>query len=357
MAFLIPAATALIRGLLKLTNHLGGTWDSPTVVGFTLADDGDADGNKIVNLADGADAGDAANIGQVNALFALRDAKQSVRVATAAALPAYTRTGNTITADANGSINGAGIDGVSSLLNGDAFLLKDGAAGADNGIYVFDDVGGGGTPWSATRRADADSDAEVTPGLLVGVDAGTTLQGHFFRLVCGPVTLNTTSLTFTDFTTALSFGSVYAIGGAKSDGENDTAARSDHQHGSSPQTDADALGDASHRWSPFTLTESKYGAQYLLGTVTKSQADSPYAIGSNDYLVRGNTSGGALQVDLPEASTVSGRVLEFKRMGGSNMTLTPNGVETIDGESSLVLDVDGAAVRIYSNGTSWDVMG
>ena len=66
------------------------------------------------------------------------DPKESCVVATAAALPAYTRTTNNLTADAFGSINTAGIDGKTDLALGDRVLLKNGAADADNGIYETD---------------------------------------------------------------------------------------------------------------------------------------------------------------------------------------------------------------------------
>lgn len=120
--------------------------------------------------------------------------KPPVRVATAAALAAYTRTGNVITANANGAL--AAVDGV-TLAAGERLLLKNGAAGADNGIYVVTQLGSGGTPFILTRATDMDVSAEAQPGSVVNVNEGTVYADHVFKLTTNAaITLNTTSLTF-----------------------------------------------------------------------------------------------------------------------------------------------------------------
>ena len=70
------------------------------------------------------------------------DAKRSVRAATTAALAANSRTGNVITASANGAI--AAQDGV-SLAVGNRLLVKNEALGANNGIYLVTSLGSAGT--------------------------------------------------------------------------------------------------------------------------------------------------------------------------------------------------------------------
>ncbi|WP_270804588.1 phage tail protein [Aeromonas sp. QDB66] len=110
--------------------------------------------------------------------LAKRDNKQSVRVATTGAIAlSATQT----------------IDGV-ALAVGDRVLVKNQASAAQNGIYV---VSGG--IWS--RAADADISAEVTPGLVVGVEQGTLLADTIWKLITdAPIVLNTTALTFVDIT-------------------------------------------------------------------------------------------------------------------------------------------------------------
>ncbi len=158
---------------------------------------------RITNLATPVNDGDAATKAYVDSISSGLDVKGSVRVATAAALPAYTRSGNVLTANANGAL--AAVDGVTLGLN-DRVLVKNGAAGADNGIYFVSQVGDVGTPWTLTRTVDADTSAEVTSGLFVFVEEGTTNSDTGWILTTNnPITLNTTALTFTQFSGAGSY--------------------------------------------------------------------------------------------------------------------------------------------------------
>lgn len=147
-------------------------------------------------------ATDVANKEYVDSVASGIDWKGSVRVATAAALPAYSRTGNVITASANGAL--AAVDGVTLVLN-DRILLKDGAAGADNGLYSVTQVGTAGTPYILTRTADADNSpvGEVTAGLAVFVAEGTANADTAWVLTTNdPITLNTTALAFAQFSSS-----------------------------------------------------------------------------------------------------------------------------------------------------------
>lgn len=120
--------------------------------------------------------------------------KPPVKACTAAALPAYTRVGNVITANAVGAFS---CDALMTWAIGDTFLLKDGAAGADNGVYALDVVGDGGTAWVATRVWWMDESAEVVPGCLIPVTAGATYINEVFQLTTGGlIIINTTPLTF-----------------------------------------------------------------------------------------------------------------------------------------------------------------
>jgi phage-related tail fiber protein len=102
------------------------------------------------------------------------DMKQSVRAATKAAI----------------ALNGLQtVDGV-VLAAGDRVLVKDQAAGKDNGIYIA-----AAGAW--TRAADADAALEVTPGMLMPVEEGATNGDSVFQLVTdGAIVIGTTSLAF-----------------------------------------------------------------------------------------------------------------------------------------------------------------
>lgn len=102
------------------------------------------------------------------------DFKQSVRVATTANL---TLSGTQT------------VDGV-ALAVGDRVLVKNQSNPAQNGLYV---VASGTWP----RASDADVNLEVTPGLLVPVEAGAVNGDSLWQLTTdGAITLGTTPLAF-----------------------------------------------------------------------------------------------------------------------------------------------------------------
>jgi hypothetical protein len=147
--------------------------------------------------------------------------REPVRLANAAALPANTRTGNEYVADANGSINVAGIDGTSTIALDDRLLYWTGlgASHADYGITYFTDLGSAGTPWKMVRVDTLDESTEVTKALTVAVEEGTVNGGKGFRLVTtGTITINSTALEFqettADLVTASDDGIVTQLGAA-----------------------------------------------------------------------------------------------------------------------------------------------
>lgn len=142
-------------------------------------------GFKLTGVGTPTAATDAATKGYVDASATGLDLKASVRAATTAA-------GALTTAFANASV----IDGV-TLATGDRILIKDQTAGAENGIYT---VNASGAP---TRATDADSNTEVTPGMFTFVEEGTANDNKGFVLTNnGAITLGTTALTFTQFSSA-----------------------------------------------------------------------------------------------------------------------------------------------------------
>ncbi|MDY0898224.1 phage tail protein [Pseudomonas fluorescens] len=77
------------------------------------------------------------------------------------------------------------------LSTGARVLVKNQAQAKENGIYVVPASG----PWK--RALDADSSAEVTPGLFVSVEKGTVNSDSVWQLVTdAPIVLGTTALAF-----------------------------------------------------------------------------------------------------------------------------------------------------------------
>lgn len=125
-------------------------------------------------------AGLTPNENQVNQLlkaiqtFAAADMKKTVRVATTGAI----------------ALSGLqSIDGI-GLAAGDRVLVKNQANAAQNGIYSA-----AAGVW--VRAQDADENIEVSPGMMVPVQAGTTNYGSIWQLSnVVPPTVGTTALTF-----------------------------------------------------------------------------------------------------------------------------------------------------------------
>jgi hypothetical protein len=162
---------------------------------------------RLTNLVNPTNAQDAATKSYVDSVKQSLDIKDSVRAATTGA-ETYT-----IAAGAVTQITGTSIDGVTIAVN-DRILIKNapaasgagaGAGSANttqspNGIYV---VTNATTNLTLQRATDADISAEVTAGMFVFVAEGTAGADNGYVLTTNDtITLNTTGLTFTQFSGA-----------------------------------------------------------------------------------------------------------------------------------------------------------
>lgn len=101
------------------------------------------------------------------------------------------------------------------------------------------------------------------------------------------------------------------------------------------------------------------GSTFLNGALVhkRTTVTGDYLISTTDYYVCANTSGGALKLTLPQASTTtSGQTFIIKDEGGvantNPITVSGSSSDQIDGENTIVLESPYAAISIYCDGVS-----
>lgn len=98
-------------------------------------------------------------------------------------------------------------------------------------------------------------------------------------------------------------------------------------------------------------------AQKSLAKITTVN-EATYDLLVTDYLLHVTyTDTGTVAITLPTLQTTENRALIIKDAGGGattyNITIQTEGSETIDGESTLVIDSNYSSVSIYSDGSNW----
>lgn len=269
-----------------------------------------------------------------NQITGARDPKDSVRVATAAALPAYTRALSVLTANANGAL--PNIDGV-ALAVGDRLLVKDGASASDNGLYTVTSLGSGGTPWVLTRAADMDLSTETTNGAFTWAVEGT-VNGKLGWLLTtpDPIVLNVTGLTWTQIA-----GLTDVVAGAgltKTGNQLDAVANAD--------------GSITVNADDIQVTPGKF-SQALTPTAVKT---ANYAAAAGDF-VPVDTTAGAVTITLPTAPADKTRIaVKLVVLGGSNaVTISAGGSDVFNkagGSTSLTLSLVNQALNLQYKASS-----
>jgi hypothetical protein len=191
----ISSATSYSAPVLGSTTINSGTTYS-TVTGLTLS-------GGLASADPTADLG-LATKQYVDAVTAAINFHAPVKLATTANLSVTYNNGTsgvgaTLTATGNGR---GSIDGV-NITTGDRILVKDQTTTFQNGIYTVTTQGGAGTAYVLTRATDYDTTAEVTNGDVIFTTAGNANTGvTFVNTSTNPVTIGTTAITFSVYTSA-----------------------------------------------------------------------------------------------------------------------------------------------------------
>jgi hypothetical protein len=159
------------------------------------------------------------------------------------------------------------------------------------------------------------------------------------------------------------------IGGSNAEGAAASFARSNHDHtiretGGPTDLTVGAIADGEFVRRVGGVLQ---GAASAVGPVFFARkslviGDSPYTVLATEHLFGVQTVGGAITILLQTAAAAGvGRHLIIKDEDGSavanNITITPNGVEEIDGVNApLTIGSNYAAVELYSDGAHWFVL-
>ena len=95
----------------------------------------------------------------------------------------------------------------------------------------------------------------------------------------------------------------------------------------------------------------------IINVTSVTDAQSPYAVTSDDYYIGATGQGGGITIDLPVGT--NGRVLIIKSEAGqpSDVTIVPNGAQTIENAASytILAATDGSVTLVFRN-TNWNVV-
>jgi hypothetical protein len=243
---------------------------------------------------------------------------EAVALATTAALPANTYNngtsgvGATLTANANGALS---VDSTLTVV-AERILVKNEAAGANNGVYTVTQVGSAGTPYILTRATDFDS---------VGTGVDQIDEGDFFLVTSGvanvntawvqqtppPITIGTTAIVFQQFAAPIT----YTAGTGLSESPSYTFNIAN-------------IGTAGTYGSASVVPVLTTNAQGQVTSVTNT------TIAISGSAVTGNISGSAGSV--ANALTIGTGLGGTSYDGSAAVTITNTGVTSLTGTASQV---------------------
>lgn len=122
--------------------------------------------------------------------------------------------------------------------------------------------------------------------------------------------------------------------------------------GTDPSTVEVLLYDTVHNTFLQTTLAALFAAA-VIAPKTIGIAQSPYQVLLTDSVLFVDSSGGPVVINLQIAAARSGRPIEIKDIsgnaatGGHNITIIPNGIETIEGLNPLSINANFGGYRLY----------
>lgn len=92
-------------------------------------------------------------------------------------------------------------------------------------------------------------------------------------------------------------------------------------------------------------------------TASVSSKTTTYTVTSSDCVILADTSGGAFTLTLPDAATNAGRMFHIKLDTKSGaLTIAPTGSDTIDGDTSVLIDVEKTTITVVGVSGDWKIL-
>jgi len=283
---------------------------------------------------------------------------EAVDLATTAALPANTYNngtggvGATLTANANGALS---VDSTLTVV-GNRILVKNEAAGANNGVYDVTQVGSGGAPYILTRSSDFNS---------VGTGVDQIDEGDFFLVTSGtanvntawvqqtppPITIGTTAIVFQQFSAPITYTAGTGLSESPTYTFNIANTGTAGTYGTASQVPV-FVTNAQGQVTSVTNTAIAINGSAVSGNITGQAGSVANALTLGTYLTGGSFNGSAAVTATVDATTTNTASKVVARDASGNFS-AGTVTAALSGNATSATNVAGGAANriVYNTGS------